>query len=45
MNIPGSRPLLPGLNWVILHMIYTPIMSGGLVRFVTLYHVTNVLTY
>jgi hypothetical protein len=36
--------MLPGPNWVILHMIYTPIMSNSLVEFVTFPTVTNVLT-
>ena len=44
MNIPGARILLPGPDWVILHMIYTPIMSKSLVDFVTYRAVTNVLT-
>ncbi len=38
------QTMLPGTNWVILHTIYTPIMSNVLVRFVTYRAVTNVLT-
>lgn len=45
MNVPGSDSLQPGSYWVILHMIYTPIMSNSLVEFVTFSAVTNVLTH
>ena len=42
-NTPGTLSRLPGPYWVILHMIYTPIMRNPLVDFVTYRGVTNVL--
>jgi hypothetical protein len=43
-NTPGADFQQPGHFWVILHMIYTPIMSESLVDFVTFWAVTNVST-